>query len=67
MPARHSAIRSSIPTVQSVSGLVLMELGRPAAVGDVVIWNNVRVEVTSVAGLGVGDAVISKAEGPAKD
>jgi len=51
------------PDVQSVSGLVLTELGRPAAVGDVVIWNGVRLEVTSVAGLGVGDAVITKASG----
>lgn len=49
------------PDVQSVSGLVLTELGRPAAVGDVVVWNGVRLEVTSVAGLGVGDAVITKA------
>jgi CBS domain containing-hemolysin-like protein len=48
------------PDVQSVSGLVLMELGRPAAVGDVVTWNGIRVEVKSVAGLGVGDAVITK-------
>ena len=49
------------PDVQFVSGLVLTELGRPAAVGDVVTWNGIRVEVKSVAGLGVGDAVITKA------
>jgi CBS domain containing-hemolysin-like protein len=49
--------------VQSVSGLVLTELGRPAAVHDVVIWNNIRVEVTSIAGLGVGDAIITKVAG----
>lgn len=49
------------PDVQSVSGLVLAELGRPAAVGDVVTWNGVRFEVKTVAGLGVGDAVITKA------
>ena len=49
------------PDVQSVSGLVLTELGRPAAVGDVVTWNGVRFEVKAVAGLGVGDAVITKA------
>ena len=49
--------------VQSVSGLVLTELGRPAAVHDIVVWNNIRVEVTSVAGLGVGDAIITKVAG----
>ena len=46
--------------VQSVSGLVLAELGRAAAVGDVVIWNSIRVEVKAIAGLGVGDAVMTK-------
>ena len=46
--------------VQSVSGLVLSQLGRPAAVGDVVTWKNVRIEVTAVAGLGVADAVMTK-------
>ena len=50
------------PDVQSVSGLVLMELGRPAAVGDVITWNGVRVEVRTVAGLGVGDAVLTRSE-----
>jgi CBS domain containing-hemolysin-like protein len=49
------------PEVQSVSGLVLTELGRPAAVGDVVTWNGVRFEVRTVAGLGVGEAMITKA------
>ena len=49
------------PDVQSVSGLVLTELGRPAAVGDVVTWNGVRFEVRTVVGLGVGEAVITKA------
>ncbi|MGH9238091.1 MAG: hemolysin family protein [Vicinamibacterales bacterium] len=49
--------------VQSVSGLVLAELGRPAAVHDVVIWNNLRVEVQSIAGLGVGDAIITRLPG----
>ena len=48
------------PDIQSVSGLVLKELGRPAFVGDVVTWNGIRVEVKSVAGLGVGDAWITK-------
>ena len=47
------------PKVTTVSGVVLMLLGRPAAVGDVVIWNQVRIEVTAVAGRGVGEAVIT--------
>jgi CBS domain containing-hemolysin-like protein len=49
------------PKVTTVSGLVLLLVGRPAAVGDVVTWNNVRIEVTAVAGRGVGDAVIQVA------
>lgn len=49
------------PDVQSVSGLVLTELGRPAKAGDVVTWNGARVEVKSVAGLGVGEATIQPA------
>jgi CBS domain containing-hemolysin-like protein len=46
--------------VRSVSGLVLKQLGRPAAVSDVVEWNGVRIEVKSVAGLGVGDAMVTR-------
>jgi len=49
------------PDVQSVSGLVLAQLGRPAVSGDVVTWNSVRIEVTAVAGAGVADAVMTKA------
>jgi CBS domain containing-hemolysin-like protein len=48
------------PEVLSVSGLVLTELGRPAAAGDVVNWSNIRIDVRNVAGLGVGDALITK-------
>jgi CBS domain containing-hemolysin-like protein len=47
--------------VQSVSGLVLAQLGRPAVQGDVVTWNGVRIEVTAVAGAGVADAVMTRA------
>jgi CBS domain containing-hemolysin-like protein len=46
--------------VQTISGLVLMLLGRPAAVGDAVVWNGVRVEVLSVDGRGVGQAAVTK-------
>jgi CBS domain containing-hemolysin-like protein len=48
------------PDVQSVSGLVLALLDRPAAVGDVVTWRNVRIEVTAVAGRGVAEAAMTR-------
>ena len=47
------------PEVQTIGGLVLALLGRPAAVGDVVTWNNVRIEVTAVAGRGVADTAVT--------
>ena len=47
------------PDVQTISGLVLSLLGRPAVVGDVVTWNNVRIEVAAVAGRGVLDAALT--------
>jgi CBS domain containing-hemolysin-like protein len=47
------------PEVQTISGLVLALLGRPAAIGDVVTWNNVRIEVTVVAGRGVMDTALT--------
>ena len=52
------------PKVTTVSGLVLLLLGRPASVGDSVTWSNVMVEVTAVAGRGVADAVITRLPGP---
>lgn len=52
------------PKVTTVSGLVLVLLGRPASPGDVVTWGNVRIEVTAVAGRGVGDAVITRLQAP---
>ncbi len=45
--------------VDSVSGLVLAELGRTPAVGDVVEWNRLRVEVLEVRGKGVGAARVT--------
>jgi CBS domain containing-hemolysin-like protein len=48
------------PAVQSVSGLVLALLGRPAAPGDVVAWQNVRIEVIAVVERGVGEAMLTR-------
>jgi CBS domain containing-hemolysin-like protein len=48
------------PKVTTISGLVLVLLGRPAAVGDVVTWNQARVEVTATAGRGVAEATITR-------
>ena len=45
--------------VESISGLVLMLLGRPPKVGDVVEFGRLRVEVTAVRGRGVEEALVS--------
>jgi CBS domain containing-hemolysin-like protein len=50
------------PDVQSVGGLVLALLGRPAVVGDAVVYKSVRLEVTSVAGLGVAEVAMSRVD-----
>jgi len=47
------------PEVHTISGLVLTLLGRPAVVGDVVVWNNVRIEVRAIAARGVADTAIT--------
>ena len=47
------------PKVTTVSGLVLVLLGRPAKVGDAVAWGGVLFEVTELAGRGVREAVLS--------
>jgi len=52
------------PDVQTISGLVLALVGRPAAIGDVVTWNGVRIEVTAVAGKGVADAALTSETPP---
>jgi CBS domain containing-hemolysin-like protein len=52
------------PKVTTISGLVLLLLGRPATVGDVVTWQNARIEVAAVAGRGVADAVVTRVSPP---
>jgi CBS domain containing-hemolysin-like protein len=52
------------PKVTTISGLVLLLLGRPAARGDVVMWNNVRMEVVTTSGRGVAEAVLTQVSAP---
>jgi CBS domain containing-hemolysin-like protein len=52
------------PKVTTVSGLVLLLLGRPAVLSDVVTWNNVRIEVTKAAGRGVAEALMKQLPPP---
>ena len=60
------ALGSSIEyqKVTTISGLVLLLLNRPAQAGDVVTYRNVRIEVASIAGRGVGEAVLSVMKPP---
>jgi len=46
------------PDVDSVSGLVLAVLGRPARVGDAVNFGGYRFEVAGVHGLGVAECTV---------
>jgi CBS domain containing-hemolysin-like protein len=52
------------PKVTTISGLVLLLLGRPAVKGDVVTWNNLRIEVTAAVGRGVAEATVTRLPAP---
>ena len=45
--------------VDSVSGLILMLLGRPPKPGDAVTYDRLRLEVTAVTGRGVEEAAVT--------
>jgi CBS domain containing-hemolysin-like protein len=49
------------PKVTTISGLVLLLLGRPASVGDAIVYHGIRVEVTAVAARGVREALVERA------
>jgi CBS domain containing-hemolysin-like protein len=50
--------------VDTVSGLILATLGRPAAVGDRVEYDGVELEVTAVRGRGVQEVRVVRAQEP---
>jgi CBS domain containing-hemolysin-like protein len=52
------------PEVDTISGLVLATLGRPAAVGDRVEHAHVEIEVTAVRGRGVEEVRVIRATQP---
>jgi CBS domain containing-hemolysin-like protein len=45
--------------VDSVSGLVLMQLGRPPRIGDGVRYDRLQFEVTAIKGLGVDECAVT--------
>lgn len=47
------------PHIDTVSGLVLSELGRPPVLGDVVRWRGVQFEVSGLIGRGVRQATLT--------
>jgi CBS domain containing-hemolysin-like protein len=47
------------PDVDSVSGLILALLGRPPRVGDSVLYERLRFDVTAMKGHGVDEAAVT--------
>jgi len=50
--------------VDTVSGLILSILNRPARVGDIVDWKGLRLEVTATRGRGVRECVVTLLDPP---
>ena len=48
------------PDVDTVSGLGLAELGRPARVGDSESWRAIRFDVSRLYGRGVAEVIASR-------
>ena len=48
------------PEVDTVSGLILSELGRPPRVGDRVRWSGLDFDVTGLIGRGVRQAIVTR-------
>jgi CBS domain containing-hemolysin-like protein len=56
---QHFDLELTHHEVDSVSGLILMVLGRPPRPGDVVTYDRLRLEVTGVKGHGVEQAAVT--------
>ncbi|HEX7071718.1 MAG TPA: hemolysin family protein, partial [Rhodothermales bacterium] len=57
----HLGLELEHEEVDTVSGLVLAQLNRPPRVGDSIVYDRIRFEVTAVQGHGVRECVVSPA------